>query len=262
MHIVTREWAVKHSDIYLELTHRIVVTMRPSNGQTLLALQRVLDALKEMSIRWPAAQRAWELVHGAQTHLHNGFPHYPIGERHHKRAADDAFGLSEKVSDVLQQEAFEERSRTHAPATTDAVGSPHSPSAANTDRVLAHMLGLDIPGIEPSTSYLPGYEWWPRNGGPPPPGSAVQSAGQTPTPTSASATAPRPAPGSNTIPGAGGTESPSPHSTASSPPSAMPIPFSFDVTQQFWAPVPPAPSSAGAALPADYGLSQRQFGHR
>lgn len=29
-------------------------------------------------------------------------------------------------------------------------------------RIMAHMLGLDIPGVEPSASYLPGYEWWPR----------------------------------------------------------------------------------------------------
>ncbi|KAG5219880.1 zinc cluster transcription factor [Salix suchowensis] len=29
-------------------------------------------------------------------------------------------------------------------------------------RIMAHMLGLDIPGIEASTSFYPGYEWWPR----------------------------------------------------------------------------------------------------
>jgi hypothetical protein len=29
-------------------------------------------------------------------------------------------------------------------------------------RLMAHMLGLEIPVVEPSTSYYPGYEWWPR----------------------------------------------------------------------------------------------------
>ncbi|KAI0036598.1 fungal-specific transcription factor domain-containing protein, partial [Vararia minispora EC-137] len=149
------------------IMHIVTLTMRPSNVQTLVALQRVLGALKEMSVRWPAAQRAWELVHGAQTHIDNGFPQYPVGSsRQPKRPAEDAFGLSEKVSDILQQEAFEERSRTHVPQSEVAqprpTGSPNLASADTTNRVLAHMLGLDIPGIEPSTSYLPGYQWWPR----------------------------------------------------------------------------------------------------
>lgn len=45
-------------------------------------------------------------------------------------------------------------------------------------RIMAHMLGLEMPGVEPSTSYFPGYEWWPRNnqGFPqPPPQVPVQS---------------------------------------------------------------------------------------
>lgn len=33
-----------------------------------------------------------------------------------------------------------------------------------TTRIMAHMLGLDVPGVEASTSYYPGYEWWPRSG--------------------------------------------------------------------------------------------------
>jgi len=41
-------------------------------------------------------------------------------------------------------------------------------------RLMAHMLGLEMPGIEPSTSYFPGYEWWPRmnQGVGPPSGNA------------------------------------------------------------------------------------------
>lgn len=42
--------------------------------------------------------------------------------------------------------------------------SPGSPGVQDmSNRLLAQMLGLDIPGIEPSTSYYPGYEWWPRS---------------------------------------------------------------------------------------------------
>ncbi|KZV76951.1 hypothetical protein PENSPDRAFT_741072 [Peniophora sp. CONT] len=143
------------------IMHVVTLTMRPSNVQTSIALQRVLGALKEMSVRWPAGQRAWELISGAHTHVSDPtFQSMPVnGMQRQKRPADDAFGLGEKVSDVLQQEAFEER--TGGGGTPQPVrGGPAS------DRVLAHMLGLDIPGIEPSTSYLPGYQWWPRGQAP------------------------------------------------------------------------------------------------
>ena len=46
-------------------------------------------------------------------------------------------------------------------------------------RIMAHMLGLEMPGVEPSTSFFPGYEWWPRNnqGYPqPPPQAPIQPA--------------------------------------------------------------------------------------
>ncbi len=46
---------------------------------------------------------------------------------------------------------------------------------------MAHMLGLEIPGVEPSTSYYPGYEWWPRNHG----GSSQQPPQQQLPPTGA-----------------------------------------------------------------------------
>jgi len=224
------------------IMHVVTLTMRPSNVQTSVALQRVLAALKELSVRWPAAQRAWELVSGAHTHVDNGFPQHAVGLRHHKRGADDAFGLSEKVSDVLQQEAFEDRSRTQPKA--DSVTSPAPGASATTNRVLAHMLGLDIPGIEPSTSYLPGYQWWPRN-------SANTS---TPTPTQANPaqpTVPPPqrltqTPIGNGGPVAASSDTPSPHSSTGSPPSAMPIPFSFDVSQSFWNNALPHP---GVAVP-------------
>jgi hypothetical protein len=32
-------------------------------------------------------------------------------------------------------------------------------------RIMAHMFGFHAPGVEPSTSFLPGYEWWPRSDG-------------------------------------------------------------------------------------------------
>lgn len=79
------------------------------------------------------------------------------GPDRQKRGADDAFGNS-KSSDYLQREAFDAYQQ---PVEKDV------PENANgvqdlSQRMMAHMLGLDVPGIEPSTSFYPGYEWWPR----------------------------------------------------------------------------------------------------
>ena len=77
------------------------------------------------------------------------------GDDRRKRHADDAFG-QEKSSDVLSREAF--GSFDQEPPSPPGVQGIQDMST----RIMAHMLGLDIPGIEPSTSYYPGYEWWPR----------------------------------------------------------------------------------------------------
>lgn len=78
------------------------------------------------------------------------------GDDRKKRVADDAFG-QEKNSDYLSREAF-------GAADQEQPASPGVPGIQDmSTRIMAHMLGLDIPGIEPSTSYYPGYEWWPRN---------------------------------------------------------------------------------------------------
>lgn len=103
---------------------------------------------------WPSAGRAWALLEGVSIQLDNSaLPTNSPGDdrRNSKRHADDAFGL-EKNSDYLSRAAFEQ------PA--EALGEAPGAQDINT-RIMAHMLGLDVPGVEPSTSYYPGYEWWP-----------------------------------------------------------------------------------------------------
>lgn len=104
---------------------------------------------------WPSAGRAWALLEGVSIQLDNALPMDSPGNdgqrRNSKRLADDAFG-KEKNSDYLSREAFEQ------PA--EALGEAPGAQDVNT-RIMAHMLGLDVPGIQPSTSYYPGYEWWP-----------------------------------------------------------------------------------------------------
>lgn len=99
---------------------------------------------------WPSAGRAWTLLEGVSIQLDNALPVDSQGDdrRNSKRPADDAFG-QEKNSDYLSRAVFEQ------PAEA-------SPGAQDVNtRIMAHMLGLDVPGVEPSTSYYPGYEWWP-----------------------------------------------------------------------------------------------------
>jgi len=101
---------------------------------------------------WPSARRAWDLLNGVKVQVDSNLPPLVQGPDRQKRAADDAFG--EKSSDVLQREAFSDSPGERPPQ--------NSGIQEISTRMMAHMLGLDIPGIEPSTSYYPGYEWWPR----------------------------------------------------------------------------------------------------
>lgn len=149
--------------------------MRPSNTRASLGLRQCLTALKEMEVRvwacvlllrilialvqiiWPSAGRAWALLEGVKVQLDNVHTADSQGDDRRKRHADDAFG-HEKNSDYLSREAF---------GTALSQQPQHEPQGVQdiNTRIMAHMLGLDVPGIEPSTSYYPGYEWWPRQDG-------------------------------------------------------------------------------------------------
>ena len=84
-------------------------------------------------------------------------PQYPNTDRN-KRDAQDAFG-EEKTSDYPQREAFGATAMRPDPIPDNS--NPTGVQDIST-RLMAHMLGLEIPGVEQSTSYYPGYEWWPR----------------------------------------------------------------------------------------------------
>jgi hypothetical protein len=135
------------------IMHIVTLTLRPSNVQAYIGLRQCLAVLKGMQTTWPSAGRAWDLLNGVRVQVDSNMPPLVHGPDRQKRAADDAFG--ERSSDVLQREAFGDvLQRERAPQ--------NSGIQEISTRMMAHMLGLDIPGIEPSTSYYPGYEWWPR----------------------------------------------------------------------------------------------------
>ncbi|KAF8640616.1 hypothetical protein AX17_000277 [Amanita inopinata Kibby_2008] len=136
------------------IMHILTLNLRPSNVQASLGLEQCMLGLKDMKSVWPSASRAWDLLNGVQLGAQGIHISHSQGSERHKRPAEDAFGL-ERSSDYLQREVFE------VPQSEASVRGENGVQELGT-RIMAHMLGLDIPGVEPSTSYYPGYEWWPR----------------------------------------------------------------------------------------------------
>jgi len=99
---------------------------------------------------WPSAARAWDLLNGVK--MDSILPPQLPDPVRYKRQADDAFGHEKNLpQEVLKiAEAHHEGENSIQDLGT---------------RIMAHMMGFQVPGVEPSTSFLPGYEWWPRSGG-------------------------------------------------------------------------------------------------
>lgn len=106
---------------------------------------------------WPSASRAWDLLNGAHVSVNrpNGASYTDSGyQARSKRPADDAFG--HEGPECAQQDIF-------VPNTGTPQQAPNQNGVQDlSNRMMAHMLGLDIPGVEPSTTFLQDYEWWPR----------------------------------------------------------------------------------------------------
>ncbi|KAG6837321.1 hypothetical protein H0H93_011416 [Arthromyces matolae] len=146
----TDDWSVIAS-----VMHILTLTLRPQNVQASLGFQQCMAALKDLEVVWPSASRAWELLNGVKMGSDDLPPQINSLNRP-KRQADAAFG-QEKSSNYLQREAFK------TPVYESNVREENTGVQELGTRIMAHMLGLNIPGVEASTSYYPGYEWWPRS---------------------------------------------------------------------------------------------------
>ncbi|EKM84077.1 hypothetical protein AGABI1DRAFT_117526 [Agaricus bisporus var. burnettii JB137-S8] len=147
------------------IMHILTLSLRSTHVEATLGLQQCMSALKDMEILWPSASRAWELLNGVK--LSDGVCAVPLPQVHgqqterQKRPADDAFG-QEKNPEYPQSGVYE---RGNGTTNQNASGSQTGVHDLST-RIMAHMLGLDIQGIEPSSmSYYPGYQWWPGSSG-------------------------------------------------------------------------------------------------
>ncbi|KAJ7675340.1 fungal-specific transcription factor domain-containing protein [Mycena rosella] len=149
MHISTRQLCF-YFCASIRYSFLLAVTLRPSNPQASLGFQQCLAALKEMETIWPSAARAWELLNGVKLGALTAVPPPPHSLDRHKRHAEDAFGQDR--SDYPSHALRDERQMGQ---NVDGVQD-----MAN--KLMAHMLGLDIPGVEPSTSFYTGCDWWAR----------------------------------------------------------------------------------------------------
>ncbi|KAJ7459181.1 fungal-specific transcription factor domain-containing protein [Mycena galericulata] len=132
------------------IMHISTLTLRPSNPQASLGFQQCLAALKEMEIIWPSAARAFELLNGVKLGALNTVPPPQHSLDRHKRHAEDAFG--------------QDRPPDYPSHTLDdrQMGQSMDGVQDMANKLMAHMLGLDIPGVEPSTSFYTGCDWWAR----------------------------------------------------------------------------------------------------
>ncbi|TFK30943.1 hypothetical protein FA15DRAFT_630298 [Coprinopsis marcescibilis] len=149
------------------IMHVLALTLRPENVEASVGLQQCKMALKEMELEWPSAARAWELLNGVylggNTDNTITYAQESNYQSRNKRPAEYVFERQsqEKEPEYIQQPMA-------SPLPQHVRTSNHSNLNYNSGvqdlstRMMAHMLGLDLPGIEPSTSYYPGYEWWPR----------------------------------------------------------------------------------------------------
>ncbi|KAI6136403.1 fungal-specific transcription factor domain-containing protein [Pisolithus sp. B1] len=136
------------------IMHILTLTLFPSNVQAYIGLRQLLAALQDMQGTWPSMGRTWDLLNGAKVKVDSNLLRLEQNADRQKRGADDAFGR-EKRSGLPQQEVF----------TDSAVADFVAPTGGIQDIstcMMARMLGLDIPGIDPSASYHLGYEMWPQ----------------------------------------------------------------------------------------------------
>ncbi|KAI0057305.1 hypothetical protein BV25DRAFT_1831290 [Artomyces pyxidatus] len=95
----TEHYSINHVPVFLcyyvftaSIMHVTTLTAYPEDPHARLGLTTCMDILKSMSIVWPSAGRAWELLHGSKVNLSSAtraeLSPTSSEERTHKRSAD------------------------------------------------------------------------------------------------------------------------------------------------------------------------------
>jgi hypothetical protein len=101
---------------------------------------------------WPSAGRAYELLHGAKIQFDNAWTQHEASHDRLKRLAEDAFDEGDQP--VRPPPTFGDLPDINF----DLLPLDGSGVQDMSTRMMAHMLGLETPGLWPSASYFPGYE--------------------------------------------------------------------------------------------------------
>ena len=115
--------------------------------------QFLLDVPRPLKLIWPSAQRALEWLNEAKTGLDTASTQVMQRPERHKRQADDAFG-TDTSTEYHHSDAFTEYETGNSAQISNDTNM--------STRIMAEMLGLELPGISPPSLYTSGYEWWPR----------------------------------------------------------------------------------------------------
>ncbi|KAI0756844.1 fungal-specific transcription factor domain-containing protein [Daedaleopsis nitida] len=151
-----RLWAMIQSDALLNsIMHVITLSRRPWDPQATLGLNRCIEACRKMEKLWPTATRLRTLLEGAKVHLDEST--YASHSSSRKRSVEDALGSSKNsdtgTSDMYSMPAMDGYPRS---ASTSTAWDP-----AHGARMVTHTLGIGGPSLEASSSFYPGYQWWP-----------------------------------------------------------------------------------------------------
>ncbi|TDL28079.1 hypothetical protein BD410DRAFT_894187 [Rickenella mellea] len=151
---------VKRSAAYLPaylfsagVMHVATLSLRPSDVQAHVCLEKILSVLKEMEIIWPSATRARELLNGAKTQFDDSLTPIVRGPDRTKRDAEIAFGGHEQEQSPGSVQDKQARKFAILPSSKGPVH--HEISAL----LMAHMLGLDIPKAQPSNGTYSSGQW-------------------------------------------------------------------------------------------------------
>ncbi|EMD41895.1 hypothetical protein CERSUDRAFT_120801 [Gelatoporia subvermispora B] len=150
--------------IYLQsagIMHVITLTRRPQNAQATKGLIQCISALKLMEVTWPSAIRVRTLLEGAKVDLDQTSSQPGATPARQKRSAEAAWG-AEHSHEVLQRQAYAQhhyQAPQYQPEANNAATPQQGPSGS---RILPDTLGTNLSGMEASTSFYPGYQWWPR----------------------------------------------------------------------------------------------------
>ncbi|KAI1788821.1 fungal-specific transcription factor domain-containing protein [Ganoderma leucocontextum] len=146
--------------IYLQsagIMHVVALARQPSDPQASLGLTRCIEACKQIERLWPFTTRLRMLLEGERAHL-DEYKYRPQTGSGRKRNAEDALG-SHKNPDVSVRDLYavppvDSYSSTSSSNNSSWDSAPHA-------RMVAHSLGMHAPHAEASTSFHPGYQWWP-----------------------------------------------------------------------------------------------------